>query len=358
LGMAEALVISIDAMGGDHAPEIVVDGVEALAARRPDVRFLLHGPADRLATLLASRPRAQAVCQIRPAETVVAMDAKPSQALRQGRKSSMWNAIGSVAEGEAAAAVSAGNTGALMAMAKLRLRTVANVHRPALVANWPTTKDYAAVLDVGANIEADAEQLVEFAIMGEAFHRAVHGKARPRVALLNIGSEELKGHDEIRGAAELIRNAGVDIDFAGFIEGDAIGKGEIDVIVTDGFTGNIALKTAEGTAKQVAGYLRATLKAGLLSRLGALLLAPALLKLRAKMDPGRANGAVFLGLNGLVVKSHGGTDAAGFAAALDVAVRMAASHFQAEVAANLARFAAAAVAPAPAGDIAAESRAP
>jgi glycerol-3-phosphate acyltransferase PlsX len=219
------------------------------------------------------------------------------------------------------------------------------VHRPALIASWPTARGFAAVLDVGANVEADAPQLVEFAIMGEAFHRAVRGSERPKVGLLNVGAEDQKGHEEIRAAARLIRETGVDFDFHGFVEGDDISKGTVDVIVTDGFTGNIALKTAEGTARLVAGFLREALTAGPLAQLGALLAYPALRKLKERMDPRTVNGAVFVGLNGIVVKSHGGTDGEGYAAAIDVAIRMAQSHYREEVAANLARIGAASAAP-------------
>jgi glycerol-3-phosphate acyltransferase PlsX len=257
----------------------------------------------------------------------------------------MWNALISVEEGAAQACVSAGNTGALMAMSMMRLRKMDGVHRPALLANWPTARGFAAVLDVGANVEADASQLVEFAIMGEAFHRAVRGDARPKVGLLNVGAEDQKGHEEIRAAARLIREAGVDLDFHGFVEGDDISKGTVDVVVTDGFTGNIALKTAEGTARLVAGFLKEALAAGPLARIGSVLAYPALRKLKDRMDPRTANGAVFVGLNGIVVKSHGGTDGQGYAAAIDVAIRMAKSHYRDEVASNLARLAAAGLAP-------------
>lgn len=346
--MADGLVISIDGMGGDHAPASVLDGLDLIAQRGGGVRFLLHGPEQQMTELLATRPAARAVTTVRHAEKTIAMDVKPSQAMRQGKDSSMWNALASVEAGEAQVAVSAGNTGALMAIAMIRLRKMEGVHRPALIASWPTAKGFAAVLDVGANVEADAEQLVEFAIMGEAYQRAVRGVARPRVGLLNVGSEDQKGHEEIRAAGRLIRETGVDIEFHGFIEGDDISKGTVDVVVTDGFTGNIALKTAEGTARLVAGFLKEALSGSLMSKMGALLAYPALKQLRDRMDPRTVNGAVFVGLNGLVVKSHGGTDGLGFAAAVDVAVRMAGSHFREEVATNLARLAARAPAPAPA----------
>jgi glycerol-3-phosphate acyltransferase PlsX len=336
--MPDALVISIDGMGGDHAPESVVDGVEIAANRTPSVRYIIHGDEALLNPLLAARPAARANSRVVHTDLAVKMDAKPSQALRQGRGTSMWNALVEVEEGRAHAAVSAGNTGALMAMSRLRLRMVEGVHRPAIVGSWPTPAGFCVVLDIGANLEADAEQLVEFAIMGEAYHRAVYGADRPRVALLNIGQEEMKGHEEIRAAARLIREAGVDMNFTGFVEGDGISGGAADVIVTDGFTGNIALKTGEGTARLAANFLREALKSGPFAMLGALLAYPALRKLSEKMDPRSVNGGVFLGLNGLVVKSHGGTDGRGFASAIDVAIRMARSHFRDEIAQNLARL--------------------
>lgn len=344
--MADGLVISVDGMGGDHAPEAVLDGIEIVARKSPGARFLIHGPAARLTAMLEARPTAKASSIVRDAEKFVTMDVKPSQALRQGKGTSMWNALVSVEEGEAQACVSAGNTGALMAMAMMRLRKMDGVHRPALLASWPTATGFATVLDVGANVEADASQLVEFAIMGEAFHRAVRGNARPKVGLLNVGSEDQKGHEEIRAAARLIRESGVDLDFHGFVEGDDISKGTSDVIVTDGFTGNIAIKTAEGTARLVAGFLREALSGGALARMGAVLAYPALQKLKNRMDPRTVNGGVFVGLNGIVVKSHGGTDGQGYAAAVDVAIRLAKSHYRDEVAANLGRLSAASAAPA------------
>lgn len=336
--MPQGVILSIDAMGGDRAPDIVIEGVDAFAKKRPLCRFQLHGDPKALEPLLSRHPAAAGASEIVPAERAVAMDAKPSQALRQGKGTSMWNAIAAVEEGRAGAAVSAGNTGALMAFAKLRLRTMAGVDRPALVANWPTPRGFCSVLDAGANLEADALQLVTFAIMGEAYHRACHGVARPTVGLLNIGAEELKGHEEIREAARMIRASGVDLAFEGFVEGDDISLGAVDVVVTDGFTGNVALKTAEGAAKLVGRFLREELTSDPVAKLGALVARPALRRFRDRVDPRRANGAVFLGLNGLVVKSHGGTDGEGFAAALEVAIRLAEAPFMEEVAANLARF--------------------
>jgi phosphate acyltransferase len=339
--MATPLVIAIDGMGGDHAPESVIGGLDLVARRMRDVRFLVHGDGARLESLLNVHPAAKAACTVRSAERALGMDVKPSQAMRQGRGSSLWNAIVSVEEGEAAAVVSAGNTGALMAIAMLRLRKMQGIHRPALVASWPTLRGISCVLDVGANVEADATQLVEFAIMGEAFFRAVHGAARPSIGLLNVGSEDEKGHEQIRQAAVLMRESGVELDFRGFVEGDDIGKGTVDVVVTDGFAGNIALKTAEGTARQVGGYLKEALSGGPLARIGALFAYPALRRLKAKMDPGRVNGGVFLGLNGLVVKSHGGADAGSFASAVKVALSMARSSYRTEIETQLAKLAAA-----------------
>ena len=240
--MTDVKFISIDGMGGDHAPRIVVEGLEHFAQSHPDLRFLIHGDEAQLKPLLEKAPTAAPRVTIRHTEKSVAMDAKPSQMLRQGKGTSMWNAIEAVKSGEAIAAVSAGNTGALMALSMFILRKVEGVHRPALVASWPTRKGVTAMLDLGADIAADAEQLVEFAIMGVAFARAVNGVQNPKVALLNIGEEELKGHESIREAARLLRTSNLPIDFRGFIEADKIGSADIDVIVTDGFTGKLALK--------------------------------------------------------------------------------------------------------------------
>jgi len=338
--MAESLVLSIDGMGGDHAPDTVVEGVDIAARRSPDTRFLIHGDPARLQPLLDRYARAKAHSEIAPAEKAIGMEIKASQALRQGRDSSLWNAVEAVKEGRANAVVSAGNTGAYMAISMFRLRMMEGVHRPALTTRWPNSKGgYTVLLDVGANVDADGEQLVEFAIMGEAFARAVAGAGRPSVALLNVGAEEQKGHDEIRAAAQLIRDSGVDLDFRGFVEGDDISKGTVDVVVTDGFTGNIALKAGEGTARLVGQFLRESLTGGAMARLGAAIAYPALRQLRQRMDPDTFNGALFLGLNGLVVKSHGGANGRGFAAAIRVAEKMALSHYREEIARNLERLA-------------------
>ncbi len=343
--MADVKFISIDGMGGDNAPRIVVEGLERFAKTNPGFAFLLHGDEPKLRELLGRAPTAAPRTTIRHTDKSVPMDAKPSQMLRQGKGTSMWNAIESVKSGEAVAAVSAGNTGALMALSMFILRKVEGVHRPALVGSWPTRKGVTAMLDLGADIAADAEQLVEFAIMGAAFARAVHGVKNPRVALLNIGEEELKGHESIREGARLMRESNLPIDFRGFIEPDKIGHGDIDVVVSDGFTGNVALKTAEGIARMISDMLKDAFKSGPLAMLGAILAMPALKSFRAKMDPRKVNGAVFLGLNGVVVKSHGGTDEVGFAQAVHVAASMGESRFRQEVEENLRRRAPAVATP-------------
>jgi glycerol-3-phosphate acyltransferase PlsX len=338
--MSDALVLSIDGMGGDNAPDIVVEGVDIAARRSPTTRFVIHGDAARLNALLERYSNAKAASTVEHAEKAIGMELKAAQAMRQGKGSSLWNAVEAVKEGRAHAIVSAGNTGAFMAISMFRLRTMEGVHRPALTTRWPNAKGgYTVMLDVGANVEANAEQLVEFAIMGEAFARAVNGLEKPSVALLNVGAEEQKGHEEIRAAAQLIRDTGVDLNFTGFVEGDDISKGTADVVVTDGFTGNIALKTGEGTARLVGQFLREALTGGLMAKIGAAIAYPALKKLSKRMDPGTFNGALFLGLNGLVVKSHGSANGNGFAAAIGVAEKMARSHYREEIEHNLRRLA-------------------
>ncbi len=336
--MADRKIISIDGMGGDNAPLIVVEGLELFAKRRADLHFLLHGDEAQLTALMAKAPTAAPRTTIRHTDKLISMDAKPADAVRRGKGSSMWSAIEAVKNGEAIAAVSAGNTGALMGQAMFILKKAEGVERPALAANWPTRTGVCAMLDLGADIAATAEQLVEFAIMGQAYARVVNGVQNPRVALLNIGSEELKGHESIREAARLIRGSNLQMDFRGYIEADKIGYGTIDVVVADGFTGNVALKTAEGIARMMSDMIKDALKSGPISMLGALLVMPGLKKMREKMDPRKVNGAVFLGLNGVVVKSHGGTDAIGFEQAISVAAGMGESHFRKEVEDNLKRL--------------------
>jgi glycerol-3-phosphate acyltransferase PlsX len=322
--MAQKVRIALDAMGGDVGPAVVVPGADLSLARHPDTEFILFGDEAVVRPLLDARPRLKAASRLVHTDVVVRMDAKPSQALRQGRwKSSMWLAIDAVKKGEADVAVSAGNTGALMAMAKFNLRTMAGIERPAIAGVWPTVKGDSVVLDVGASIGADADHLVDLAVMGSAMARLLFDLARPTVGLLNIGVEEVKGQEEVREAGRVLREANLPfLEYVGFVEGDEIGQGNVDVIVTEGFAGNIAIKTAEGTARQLTAYLRGAMSRTLRARIGYLFARNAFQMLRDKMDPRKANGGVFLGLNGIVIKSHGGTDAEGFAAAVDVGYDM------------------------------------
>lgn len=330
------LTLSIDAMGGDAAPEVVLDGIKLFSARSKDIRFLLHGRQGEIEAGITSRGL-EGICEICDQPEVVSMNAKPSSALRKAKGTSMWSTVEAVKDGRAAAGVSAGNTGALMAMSMLALRKMEGVHRPAMTAIWPTLKGRTVVLDVGANLDADAEQLVEFAVMGESYARAVFGIEKPAVGLLNIGSEEEKGRDAIKLASEILRTRDLGINFKGFVEGNDISMGVVDVVVTDGFTGNVALKTAEGTARLVSTYVRQALTSSPLSKAGALLARRGLMDLRTKMNPSSVNGGVLLGLNGVVVKSHGGTDAEGFATAVGLAANLARSNYMQEVATGLTR---------------------
>jgi phosphate acyltransferase len=318
--MPHRVRIALDAMGGDHGASVVIPGAELSLARDPDIEFILFGDQAVVESLLSARPKLKAVSRLVHTDVAVRMNAKPSQALRQGRwKSSMWLAIDAVKRGDADVAVSAGNTGALMAMAKFHLKTMAGVERPAIACLWPTLKGESVVLDVGATIGADAAHLVAMAVMGGGMARALLNRERPRVGLLNIGVEEVKGLEAVREAGRILREAPVpEIEYVGFVEGDDIGKGSVDVVVTEGFAGNIALKTAEGTARQLGQLLKSAMTRTLLSRLGYLLASDAFRALSEKMDPRKANGGVFLGLNGIVIKSHGGIDAEGFAYAVDI----------------------------------------
>ena len=340
--MSKSIVISIDAMGGDHGPAVAAPGValaiERLGSRAP--RFLLHGDEARINAELSALPSAAALCEVRHTDKVIASHEKAAHALRRGKGSSLWNCVQSVRDGEARAAVSSGNTGALMAISKLQLRMMGGLDRPAIVASWPTLRGASAVLDVGANVTSDAAQLVEFAIMGEAFHRAVHGAERPTIGLLNVGSEEQKGHEEVREAHRLLREAGLDLDYRGFVEGDDIAKGTVDVVVTDGFSGNIALKTAEGTARFVRQVLRDAFTSSFQAKLGALIAGPALRKMGERLDTSLVNGGPLLGLTGIVVKSHGGTDARGFANAIKVALDMANSDYDKQIERHMKQLAA------------------
>jgi glycerol-3-phosphate acyltransferase PlsX len=314
------LTIALDAMGGDHAPQVVIAGADLARERFPDLRFLLFGDEPMLRDLLRTRERLAARTEIEHTPERVHPDARPSQVLRQGRCTSMCLAVEAVKAGRAGAAVSAGNTGALMALAKFVLKTLPGIERPAIASLMPTRRSETVFLDLGANAECDADNLVQFAVMGEVFARAVLGVTKPTVGLLNIGTEEVKGHDTIREAAAALRASHLPIEFRGFVEGTDLTSGKVDVVVTDGFTGNVALKVLEGTVGLYTQFLREAFKSSMRSRVGYALAKPALQLLRQRLDPRRYNGAMFLGLNGIVVKSHGGTDALGFANAIGVAV--------------------------------------
>ena len=307
-------------MGGDQAPVAAMDGIDRVLKSRDDIHFLVFGDTEALRPLVAARRRLADRVELRHAPEVVADTAKPTAALRQARGSSMRLAVEAVREGEADAAVSAGNTGALMAMAKVLLRTLPGIDRPAIASVMPAARRPVVILDLGANAECDATNLVQFAMMGTVFSRTVLGVAEPTVALLNIGTEALKGDDVVQEAANRLREGEMPIRFEGFVEGTGLMAGSVDVVVTDGFTGNVALKVAEGTARLIVDRVKDTLADSFAARMGVLLARRSLARLKAKLDPERYNGAMFLGLGGIVVKSHGGANASGFANALKVAV--------------------------------------
>ncbi|NKB52015.1 MAG: phosphate acyltransferase PlsX [Rhizobiaceae bacterium] len=334
---AKTITIALDVMGGDAGPSVVLAGAEISRRRYPELRFILHGEADAVLPELEKYDRLKSESVFHPCEMSIAMDDKPSQALRHGRRvSGMWKALESVKSDEADVMISAGNTGALMAMSRFCLRMMPGIERPALAAVWPNLQGESIVLDVGATIGADAEALVDYALMGSAMARALFDLDRPRVGLLNIGVEEVKGLEEIRSAGARLREINLPgMDYRGFVEGDDLGRGGVDVVVTEGFTGNIALKSAEGTAKQVGAYLRDAMSRTLMAKIGYLFAKQAFNQLRVKMDPRKVNGAVFLGLNGVVIKSHGGTDAEGFASAIDVGHNMIRNGLQQKIANDL-----------------------
>ncbi len=333
------ITLSIDAMGGDGGLDVVVGGALQALEQGLEAHLLLNGQETEIKPVLDRLGGAAQAGKIDiiHADRVVSMDDKPTQVMRRGKDTSMWQAIAAVKKGDAQAVVSCGNTGALMAVSVLQLRMIEGVARPAITAAWPTLVGKSVVLDVGANVEATAEQLVQFAIMGEAYYRALTGKQKPTVGLLNVGAEELKGHELIRSAATILREADQEMAFEGFVEGDDISKGTVDVIVTDGFTGNIALKTAEGTARMIGTWVKEALTGSLISKAGAALMMGSLKGLKHKMDPSRVNGAPLLGLNGLVIKSHGGADANGIAAALQTADALARHPFQDEIKSTIAK---------------------
>ncbi|MCK0208593.1 phosphate acyltransferase PlsX [Starkeya koreensis] len=335
--MSSTVRIALDVMGGDHGPGVVLPGAEIALTRHPDISFLLFGDSARINEILGRLPRLAAASRVIHTDVVVQMDDKPSQALRRGRRvSSMWRAIDAVRLGEADCAVSAGNTGALMAMAKVNLKTMAGIDRPAIACLWPTMRGESVVLDVGASIGASAQHLVDMAVMGAAMARIVFDIERPTVGLLNVGVEEIKGVEEVKEAGVALRESThPGLAYKGFVEGDDIGRGTVDVVVTEGFSGNIALKTAEGTAKQVAEFLRGAIQRSFLAKIGYVLARGAFNALREKLDPRKSNGGVFLGLNGVVIKSHGGTDAEGFASAVDIGYDMVRYQLLSRIAAGM-----------------------
>jgi len=322
-----AVTASLDVMGGDKGPEVVLPGAAIALARHPDLKFRLYGDEAAVRPWLDREPAVKAASVFEHCEVSVRMDDKPSQALRRGRrKSSMWRAIEAVKTHDADFALSAGNTGALMAMAKFCLDSPAGIDRPAIAGIWPTLKGESVLLDCGASIGADSGALFEFAVMGAAMARTLLAKTRPTIGLLNIGVEEVKGLEPIKAAGQMLKEASLaDIEYVGFVEADEIGRGKADVVVTEGFAGNIALKAAEGTARQVAGYIREAMNSTWLARAGYVLARGAFNRLRAQLDPRRTNGGVFLGLNGIVIKSHGGADPESFAAAVHIGYTMAKS---------------------------------
>lgn len=333
-------VISIDAMGGERGLSAIIDGMAKSAEKNSDIRYILHGPEDEIRLFLDRRPDLAARTEIRDVTAVVSMEDKPSQVMRRGKGTSMWNALDTVANGEATVAVSCGNTGALMALGLLRLRRAPGIDRPAIAVLWPSMNPagYNVVLDVGADIRADPQDLLRYAIMGAHYTRHALGISRPRVGLLNVGTEEHKGRGELHQAAELISDAAPsgEFEFVGYVEGSDISSRSVDLIVTDGFTGNVALKTAEGTAGLVRDLLRAAFQHTLLSRVGALFAVTSLRRLSKRIDPRRVNGGVFLGLNGTVVKSHGSADATGVSAAIKLAFILAKNGFSERLAARIA----------------------
>lgn len=333
-------LISVDAMGGDQGPAAVVAGCALSAKANNDIAFVLHGDEAQLAPLVDKRPELRGRCRIRHTTDVVTMDDKPSQVLRTGKDTSMWSAIESVRTGDAAVAVSCGNTGALMAVSMIRLRKLPGVNRPAIAVLYPSTSPngFNVMLDVGADIRADADDLMRYALMGMSYARNGMDMERPRVGLLNVGTEEHKGRSELKEAYDLIRDQ-ADIagyEFVGFVEGGDISGNRADVIVTDGFTGNVAIKTGEGTANMISNRLREAFKHSLWSRLASAVAYTSLMRLRKKIDPRRVNGGVFLGLNGTVVKSHGSADALGVSAAIKLAAQLSANKFNDKLAARVA----------------------
>ncbi len=336
---AGRIVLSVDAMGGDQGPTAVVAGMAISAQKNSRIRFILHGPASELEPLVQKRKLGDLV-EIRDCAETVSMTDKPSNVLRHGERTSMWSCIEAVRNGEAEVAVSCGNTGALMLLSIMRLKKIAGVHRPAIACLWPSRNatGFNVMLDVGADIKADPRDLLQYALMGCSYARNGQELDRPRIGLLNNGTEEHKGRAEMKEAHDLIRGAADrgEFDFVGYVEGGDIPSDRVDVIVTDGFTGNIALKTGEGTAALIRDFLKEAFRYSILSKLAAVLALTSMKRLQKRIDPRRVNGGVFLGLNGTVVKSHGSADATGVSAAIKLAFKLAESGFNTRLAARLA----------------------
>ena len=324
------MVISVDAMGGDNSPRVVIEGLAIAAKEHPDIRFLVFGDTAKVTPLLKQFPALEKVCELRHAPEMVHNEDKPSSVIRN-RNTSMYMAIDAVRSGRAQAIVSAGNTGALMAISKMVLKTMQKIHRPAIVTIMPHINGRYVMLDLGANTECDAVNLAEFAIMGNVFAKHALDLEHPKVALLNIGAEAMKGKEEIRRASKLLRNSQTDINYTGYIEPHEISNGAADVIVADGFTGNVALKTTEGTAKLVVRLIKKAIKRSFLAKLGLPFMFGVIYKIKKAMDPRLYNGAMLIGLNGLTVKSHGGTDALGYSVALDNAAKLVRQDFVATI---------------------------
>lgn len=319
-------------MGGDHGPNATIPGAALALQDRPDIRFLMVGDEAKIAPMLERYPALKPVSTIIHTDKAVSAEEKPAQALRNGRDSSMRLAINAVNDGRAQCIVSGGNTGALMAMAKMVLKCLPGIQRPAIASVFPTMKGETTVLDLGANLECDAEMLVQFAVLGSVYSRVVRGNDKPTVGILNVGSEDMKGHEELRNAAAILQQVKFPGQYYGFVEGNDIPAGTVDVIVTDGFTGNVALKVAEGVGKLTSHMLKQSLKSSPLSIIGAALAYGALKGAKKRMDPRLYNGGMFLGLDGVCVKSHGSMDEVGVANAIKVAADMVASSFNARVA--------------------------
>ncbi len=335
--MTLPLPIALDAMGGDKAPEAVIQGARRVLKEFPQTRFIFYGREPVIAPLIARNRVLARASQVVHAETVIAMDEKPSVALRQGRESSMRAAIDAVAQGKACAMVSAGNTGALMAIAKFVMKTLPGIYRPAITATVPSRHRPVVLLDMGANLECTAEYLVQFAMMGDAYARAVTGLAAPKIGLLNVGSEEMKGHEEVKEAHRILRSGSIPVEYHGFVEGNDLLEGTVDVVVTDGFTGNIALKTAEGASRLIYTTLKSAIERSVMAKIGYLLARPAIRMAMKRFDPRKLNGAILLGLNGIAVKSHGGADAKSYANAIKVAIAMAENRVNDKIIAELGR---------------------